>query len=120
MIVLTGGYVYGIPNTTTTTTAKHVYKPQEVDVIIAAGKIFSLMKPSKTPSFINDMKNQNIEILSVSIQGQLVIPGLIDPHIHAIGGGGEQGMHRIKRYCIFYRFILKDHILELLKVVYLN
>jgi len=95
MIVLTGGKVDGIPNTTATTT-EHVCKPQEMDVIIVAGRILALMKPVKTASFVNDMKNQNLQILSISVQDQLVMPGLIDPHIHAIGGGGEQGMFRIQ------------------------
>ena len=38
------------------------------------------------------MKEQNLSILSISVQDQLVAPGLIDPHVHAIGGGGEQGL----------------------------
>ena len=94
MIVLTGGTVYGVPNATTTV-AQHVCKPQEVDIVIAAGRILALMKPSETAAFVNYTRKHNFQILSVSIEGQLVIPGLIDPHVHAIGGGGEQGM------CIF-------------------
>ena len=50
------------------------------------------MEPSKTASFINAMKEHNLQVLSISVQDQLVVPGLIDPHIHAIGGGGEQGL----------------------------
>lgn len=95
MIVLIGGKVYGILNTTATTT-EHVSKPQEMDVVISDGKIWALMKPSKTASFVNYMKNQNFQILPISVQDQLVIPGLIDPHVHAIGGGGEQGMFGIQ------------------------
>jgi len=95
MIVLTGGKVYGILNTTAATT-EHVSKPQEMDVIISAGRILALMEPSKTASFVNYMKTQNLQILPISVQDQLVIPGLIDPHVHAIGGGGEQGMFGIQ------------------------
>lgn len=102
MIVLTGGKVYGIPNTNTTTTiTEHVYKPQEVDIVIAAGKILALMNPSKTAAFVNNMKSQNLKILSVSVQNQLIIPGLIDVHVHAIGGGGEQGMFSITMHRMF-------------------
>ncbi len=95
MIVLTGGKVYGIPNTNSTT-KEHVFKPQKVDIVIAAERIFALMNPSETISFVNYMKKQNFQILSVSVQDQLVMPGLIDPHIHAIGGGGEQGMFKVR------------------------
>jgi cytosine/adenosine deaminase-related metal-dependent hydrolase len=95
MIVLSGGTVYGIPNTTATIT-NHVCTPQKKDVIIAAGRILALMEPSETTSFVDSMKNHHLEILSISIQDQLVIPGLIDPHIHAIGGGDEQGLFRIQ------------------------
>lgn len=94
MIVLSGGTVYGIPNTTATMT-DHVCTPKKKDVIIAAGRILALMEPSETASFVNSVKNHHLEILSISIQDQLVIPGLIDSHIHAIGGGGEQGIYRI-------------------------
>ncbi|CAF4197981.1 unnamed protein product, partial [Adineta steineri] len=91
MIVLTGGKVYGLTNTTTLINSEHVCKPQQMDVIIAGERILAFMEPSKTESFINSIKNQNLQILPISIQNQIVMPGLIDPHIHAIGGGGEQG-----------------------------
>lgn len=90
MIILTGGTVYGVPNATTTRT-QHVCVPQELDVVIASGRILALMKPSETPSFLNSTRKHNLRVLSVPITDQLVIPGLIDPHVHAIGGGGEQG-----------------------------
>ena len=95
MIVLTGGKVYGIPNTTAMTTIEHVCEPQKMDVVIAAGKILALMQPSETASFINNTKAHNLHILPISVQDQVIMPGLIDPHVHAIGGGGEQGMFAI-------------------------
>jgi N-acetylglucosamine-6-phosphate deacetylase len=52
-----------------------------------------LWQPSETASFINHTKAHNLHILPISVQDQVVMPGLIDPHVHAIGGGGEQGMH---------------------------
>ncbi len=100
MIVLTGGKVYGIPNTNATTT-EHVCKPQKMDVVIAAGKILALMQPSETASFINYTKAHNLQILPISVQDQLVMPGLIDPHLHAIGGGGEQGIFIIQITSVF-------------------
>ncbi|CAF1433011.1 unnamed protein product, partial [Rotaria sordida] len=90
MIVLTGGLVYGIPNPANRTT-KHVYKPQRMDVITAAEKVLTMMEPSKTASFIESNRNHGLKILEISVRDQVIIPGLIDVHVHAIGGGGEQG-----------------------------
>ncbi|CAF1249083.1 unnamed protein product [Adineta steineri] len=87
MIVLTGGKVYGISDST----REHVNKPQNMDIVIAAEKIFALINPSKTASFVNSMKDQGLSVLSISVENQVVMPGLIDTHVHAIGGGGEQG-----------------------------
>jgi imidazolonepropionase-like amidohydrolase len=63
-----------------------------VDVIIATGKILSLIESSKTISFIDSIRSHGLKILKISVQDQLVMPGLIDVHVHAIGGGGEQGL----------------------------
>jgi predicted amidohydrolase YtcJ len=106
MIVLTGGTVYGVPNTTAT---EHVCMPKKLDVIITAERILALMEPSKTDSFVNFMKEQNLQILPISVQDQLVIPGLIDPHIHAIGGGGEQGMLRIEIWLLIHNLLVFIH-----------
>lgn len=90
MIVLTGGKFYGIPDKKAIT-RENVCKPQDVDIVISGGKILALLEQSKTDTFVSFMKEENWRILTIDIQDQLVIPGLIDPHIHAIGGGGEQG-----------------------------
>ncbi|CAF3946882.1 unnamed protein product [Rotaria sordida] len=90
MIVLTGGTVYGLPNSTNTT-PENVCTPQRKDVVIAAGKILAMMDPSKTASFIDSIRHSELTILPISVEDQLIIPGLIDVHVHAIGGGGEQG-----------------------------
>jgi imidazolonepropionase-like amidohydrolase len=91
MIALTGGIVYGIPDSASSTT-EHVCKPRRVDVIIAAGKVLTLMEPSKTASFINSIRSYGLKILQIPVQDQVIMPGLIDVHVHAIGGGGEQGL----------------------------
>lgn len=69
----------------------YVYDPKEIDIVISAGKILALIEPSKTSAFVSFLKEMKWKILTVDVQDQLVIPGLIDPHIHAIGGGGERG-----------------------------
>lgn len=91
MIILTGGTVYGVKNLTDEV-SNHIREPQKKDVVMVAGKIFAVWDPSKTPAFIDAMKNNQLEIVSISVEGQLIIPGLIDVHVHAIGGGGEQGL----------------------------
>jgi imidazolonepropionase-like amidohydrolase len=63
-----------------------------VDVIIATGKILSLIESSKTISFIDSIRSHGLKILKISVQDQLVMPGLIDVHVYAIGGGGERGL----------------------------
>ncbi len=90
MIILTGGKVYGLANSTTTD-SEHAPQPQRKDIVIAAGKIISLIDPSKTVSFIDSIRSSQMTILPISVQDQIIIPGLIDVHVHAIGGGGEQG-----------------------------
>ena len=50
------------------------------------------MDPSKTTAFINSIRDSKLTILPISVQDHIVIPGLVDVHVHAIGGGGEQGL----------------------------
>ncbi len=90
MTILIGGKVYGLANSTTSNSERDS-QSQRKDIVIAAGKIISLMDPSKTASFIDSIRSSQMTILPVSVQDQIIIPGLIDVHVHAIGGGGEQG-----------------------------
>jgi len=90
MIILTGGQVYGILNKNATK-KQHVSEVQHVDIVISAGKILALIEPAKTNVFVSFLRKENWQILTVNVNDQVIIPGLIDPHIHAIGGGGEQG-----------------------------
>ncbi len=53
------------------------------DVLIAAGKIVTVANKIDLPSELN------AEITDFA--GDILIPGLIDAHVHATGGGGESG-----------------------------
>ncbi len=90
MTILIGGKVYGLANSTTSNSERDP-QPQRKDIVIAAGKIISLIDPSNTIPFIDSIRRSQMNILPVSVQDQIIIPGLIDVHVHAIGGGGEQG-----------------------------
>ena len=91
IIVITGGSVYGRLNSTTTPLLEDPCAAEQLDVVIAGGKILRLMNRSNTDAFIAAMRNSQISVLSISAAGHVIIPGLIDVHVHAIGGGGEQG-----------------------------
>ncbi len=65
----------------------HVYAPEDLgkmDVLIADGKIAKLAKCIE----ISDKENLVEEI---DATGKIMIPGLIDCHVHLLGGGGEGG-----------------------------
>ena len=64
----------------------NVYAPQHlgnVNILVGCGKIIS---------FEPDLKVQGIDNISIiDCQGRTVTPGLIDQHVHLVGGGGEGG-----------------------------
>ncbi len=63
-----------------------LYTPEHVgmkDVLLGGGKIL-LVSPSI------DLSLDNLE--EIDCKGEIVHPGFIDGHVHAIGGGGEDGM----------------------------
>ncbi|EGO64976.1 beta-aspartyl-peptidase [Acetonema longum] len=68
----------------------NVYAPENLgrqDILIAGEKILRLdrnIEPGGVAACLPDM-----EILDA--RGSVVLPGLIDPHVHLIGGGGEMG-----------------------------
>ncbi len=64
----------------------YLYAPEDLgvqDVLIARGKIIAVA-PAIPCDIVPDCE-------VIELQGQLLCPGLIDQHIHLIGGGGEAG-----------------------------
>jgi len=56
----------------------------EKDILIAGGKILAIDEPGRIK-----IEGPMVELLDAS--GKTVMPGLIDPHVHILGGGGEGG-----------------------------
>jgi beta-aspartyl-dipeptidase (metallo-type) len=64
-----------------------VYAPEplgNLDILIAAGRIIAMERDIDVSAFPCP-----VEILEA--EGQFALPGLIDSHVHIIGGGGEGG-----------------------------
>ncbi len=67
----------------------NIYAPEPLgvqDILIQNGEIVAIGKDLsvETNAF-------NVEVIDA--KGQTVLPGYIDQHVHAIGGGGESGPH---------------------------
>ena len=66
-----------------------VFAPQDLgkkDILIAGNKIIAITEPG----MLNDVKNiPNNSI--INCDGMIITPGFIDCHVHATGGGGENG-----------------------------
>ncbi|MFC1235968.1 beta-aspartyl-peptidase [Vibrio sp. F74] len=63
-----------------------IYAPEELgvqDILIAGDKIVSIGQ-------LSDAVNVP-DLITVDLEGRIVTPGLIDQHVHLIGGGGEAG-----------------------------
>ncbi len=63
----------------------HVYSPADIgikDILICNDKIIEIKDNI-------DFSHENLEIINAT--GKVIIPGIIDQHIHIIGGGGEGG-----------------------------
>lgn len=66
----------------------NVFSPYNLgkkDILIGLDKILSVQDDIKCP------KNSFPQIDEIDLKGKIVIPGLIDLHVHMIGGGGEGG-----------------------------
>jgi beta-aspartyl-dipeptidase (metallo-type) len=56
----------------------------ERDILIAGGRIAAVTEPGR-------LKLDGVPVETVEASGMTVAPGLIDPHVHILGGGGEGG-----------------------------
>jgi len=54
------------------------------DVLVAGGLIEAIRAPGR-------LETGGLEAEVVDAAGRIVVPGLIDPHVHILGGGGEGG-----------------------------
>jgi beta-aspartyl-dipeptidase (metallo-type) len=64
-----------------------VFAPEPLgrkDVLVAGGVIAAVADPGR-------IRVEGLEADVVDAAGQRVLPGLIDPHVHILGGGGEGG-----------------------------
>ena len=64
----------------------HVYDPQDqgvMDVLVAGNTIHRI---AKQLPYVEDY-----DIRVIDGTGKLLIPGMIDSHVHILGGGGEGG-----------------------------
>ncbi len=64
-----------------------VFAPEPLgrkDVLMAAGAIAAVADPGC-------VRLEGIDVEVVEAAGKRVLPGLIDPHVHILGGGGEGG-----------------------------
>lgn len=66
----------------------HVYAPEDlgiVDILMAGEKIAMIGTNLDVPD--------SIPCEEIDLQGRMVMPGMIDGHVHITGGGGEGGYH---------------------------
>ncbi len=56
------------------------------DILVGAGQILAINERIEIPARLG---GEAVEV--VDAQGLRTIPGLLDPHVHATGGGGESG-----------------------------
>jgi beta-aspartyl-dipeptidase (metallo-type) len=64
-----------------------VFAPEPLgrkDILLAGGSIEAVAEPGR-------IRVDGLEAETVDASGKRVFPGLIDPHVHLLGGGGEGG-----------------------------
>jgi beta-aspartyl-dipeptidase (metallo-type) len=64
-----------------------VFAPEPLgrkDVLIGGGRVLGLAEPGR-------LRLEGLEVEVFEAAGLKVLPGLIDPHVHILGGGGEGG-----------------------------
>lgn len=72
-----------------------VYTPsllKNKSVFLSGAKILKFVDSgAATDSLVSALKAANVIVKQVNADGGSIIPGLIDPHVHANGAGGEMG-----------------------------
>ena len=64
-----------------------VFAPEPLgrkDILLAGGSIEAVAEPGR-------IRVEGLDVQVVEAAGKLVLPGLVDPHVHILGGGGEGG-----------------------------
>lgn len=64
-----------------------VFAPEPLgrkDILVAAGSIEAVAEPGR-------MRLDGLDVEVLEAAGKRVLPGLVDPHVHILGGGGEGG-----------------------------
>jgi beta-aspartyl-dipeptidase (metallo-type) len=64
-----------------------VFTPERLgrkDILLAGGSIEAVADPGR-------IRVEGLEVEVVEAEGKRILPGLIDPHVHILGGGGEGG-----------------------------
>lgn len=78
--------------TTTLLTGGTVFAPDELgtaDILSVSGGIASISAPGAlAPDAVSDILG---DVSIIDCTGSLVMPGLVDSHLHILGGGGGQG-----------------------------
>lgn len=76
----------------TVITGAHVYTPEDAginDVVIIGGEIALIADKIDLEKYL--ALDMPVDIIAG--EGKLLTPGIIDPHVHLTGGGGEGGYH---------------------------
>ncbi|WP_257346668.1 beta-aspartyl-peptidase [Pseudalkalibacillus decolorationis] len=66
-----------------------IYAPEYLgrqSILLIGGEIVKIGEMNE-----NKLLDLDLEVQLVDAEGSIVVPGLIDPHVHLIGGGGEGG-----------------------------
>ncbi len=64
-----------------------VYAPtpeEKKDILVAGRKIIAVAEP-------DSLRLGGVAMQEIDASGKFVLPGIIDPHVHILGGGGEGG-----------------------------
>jgi len=91
----TPDYLEGPPiqQSMTLLTGAEIYSPSYLgvgDILFGGSSILQISKNSSFVGLVESSPN-DFPITVINLKGKIIIPGLIDVHVHASGGGGELG-----------------------------